>query len=132
MASQNVQPIGAVREDLIVTKYLSIVLGGLALFLSALFAMRLGGMGPLGARLSVGSLGGAVAAGVAVAWLGGALLQTRWLAAILFSLPMALFLVLACISQQWWRGVALLACMVLPFVVVGRLRFDRRQSRYGG
>ena len=114
------------------TKYLPIVVGGLALFLSALFAMRLGGMGPLGARLSVRSLGGAVAAGVAVAWLGVALLQTRWLAAILFSLPMALFLVLACISQQWWRGVALLACMVLPFVVVGRLRFDRRQSRYGG
>jgi hypothetical protein len=111
---------------------LSIPTAGLALFLGGLFAMMLSGFGPLAARLSVGSVGGALLAAVVVSWLGGALLQRRWLAAILFAVPMAVGLSLAAISQQWWRCLVLSACIAVPFVVVGQLRFDRRKFHHRG
>jgi hypothetical protein len=53
------------------------------------------------------------------------LLQARWLAALLFSLPMALGILFAGLSQQWGRCLAMAACIVVPFAVVGLFRFDR-------
>jgi uncharacterized membrane protein len=109
------------------TRILPKVSAGLALLLGSLFGMMLAGVGPCAARLSVGSIGGALAAGIIVSWLGAVFLQTRWLAALLFSLPMALVVLVPAISYQWWRCFALLACIVVPFAVVGLFRFDHRK-----
>jgi hypothetical protein len=109
------------------TRILPKVSVGLALLLGSLFGMMLGGVGPCAARLSVGSIGGALAAGIIVSWLGAVFLQTRWLAALLFSLPMALVVLVPAMSYQWWRCFALLACIVVPFALVGLLRFDHRK-----
>jgi hypothetical protein len=100
----------------------------LALFLGSLFGMMLSGIGPFAARLSVGSIGGALAAGVIVSWLGAVFLQTRWLAALLFSVPMAMVILFPAMSYQWWRCFALFACIVVPFAVVGLFRFDHRKG----
>ena len=108
-------------------RFLPNVAAGLALVLGGIFGMMLGDVGPCAARLSVGSIGGALAAGIIVSWLGAVFLQTRWLAALLFSLPMALVVLVPAISYQWWRCFALLACIVVPFAVVGLFRFDHRK-----
>jgi hypothetical protein len=100
---------------------------GLALFLGSMFGMMLGGVGPCAARLSIGSIGGALAAGIIVSWLGAVFLKTRWLAALLFSLPMGLVILPPAMSFQWWRCFALFACIVVPFAVVGLFRFDHRK-----
>ena len=89
--------------------------------------MILSGFGPWGARLSVGSIGGALVVAVIISWLGAVLLQARWLAALLFSLPMALGILFAALSQQWGRCIAMFACLVVPFAAVGLFRFDRRK-----
>ena len=99
----------------------------LALLLGGIFGMTLSGFGPCAARLSVGSIGGALVAAVIISWLGAVLLQARWLAALLFSLPMALGIMFAALSQHWGRCIAMVACIVVPFAVVGLFRVDRRK-----
>jgi len=105
---------------------LAILAAALAVFLGGLFAMMLSGFGPVAAALSVGSVGGGLLAAVIISWLGGVLLHKRWLAAFLFSVPMAFGIAFAAMTHQWWRCLALAACIVAPFVVVGQLSFDRR------
>ena len=109
------------------TRILPNVSVGLALLSGSIFGMMLGGVGPCAARLSAASIGGALAAGIIVSWLGAVFLQTRWLAALLFSLPMALVVLFPALSHQWWRCLALFACIVVPFAVVGVFRFDQRK-----
>ena len=107
----------------------AILSAGLAVVLGGLFAMVLGGFGPCAAGLSVGSIGGALVAGVIVSWLGAVLLQTRWLAALLFALPMTLGFLAAALSHQGWRCVAVLGSILLPFAAVGMFRVDHRKYR---
>ena len=109
------------------TKILAILTAGLALFLGGVFGMMLSGFGIFAARLSVGSVGGALAAAIVISWLGAVVLQTRWLAAILFSFPMSLGILFAASSREWSRCVAVLACIVVPFAMVGLFRFDDRK-----
>jgi hypothetical protein len=97
-----------------------------------MFSMVLSGYGPFAARLSAGSITGAVVAALTVSWLGAVLLQTRWLASLLFSSPLILALLFTSLSQQWGRCIALLACIVVSFAVVGLLGFDRRKSHGHG
>jgi len=91
------------------------------------FGMMLSGVGIYAARLSLGSVGGALVAAISISWLGAVVLQTRWLAAILFSVPMALSLLFAARSHQWWRCLAAFACIAVPFAMVGLFRFDDRK-----
>jgi hypothetical protein len=109
------------------TKFFALLTGGLALFLGGVFGMMLSGFGIYAARLSVGSVGGAFVAAIIISWLGAVVLQTRWLAAILFSLPMALGILFAASSHQWWRCLAAFACIAVPFAMVGLFRFDDRK-----
>ena len=95
--------------------------------MGSMFGTMLSGIGPCAARLSVASIGGALAAGIIVSWLGAVFLQTRWLAALLFSLPMALVVLFPALSHQWWRCLALFACIVVPFAVVGLFGFGHRK-----
>jgi len=113
-------------------KCLPILSIGLALFLGGLFSMMLGGFGPCAAQLSVRSIGGALVAAFIVSWLGAVFLQSRWLVALLFSSPLFLALPFAALSQQWGRGIALFACMMVPFAVVGLFGFDRRKIHARG
>jgi hypothetical protein len=101
---------------------------GLALFLGGIFGMALSGFGPCAARLSVASIGGALVAAVIISWLGAVLLRARWLAALLFSLPMAVGILFAALAQHWGRCIAMFACIVVPFAVVGLFRADRRKT----
>ena len=101
----------------------------LALFCGALFAVLLSGFGGYASRLSVLSMGGGFLAAIIISWLGAVLLQTRWLAAILFSLPLAVGISFAAMSHQWWRCVIVFACAVVPFALVGLFRFDHRNLR---
>jgi len=82
------------------TRILPNVSVGLALLLGSLFGTMLSGIGPCAARLSAASIGGALAAGIIVSWLGAVFLQTRWLAALLYSLPMALVVMFPALSHQ--------------------------------
>jgi amino acid permease len=109
-------------------KFVPMLSVGLAVFLGCLFSMMLGGFGPCAASLSAKSIGGALVAAFIVSWLGAVFLQTRWLAALLFSSPLFLALPFAAQSQQWGRCIALFACMVVPFAVVALFGFDRRKT----
>ena len=113
-------------------KFLPRLSVGLALLGGVLFSMVLSGFGPFAARLSVGSIGGALVTAVVVSWLGAVFLQTRWLASLLFSSPLILGLLYAAQSQQWSRCLALFACLVVPFVVVGLCGSDRRKAHGHG
>ena len=99
----------------------------LALLVGSIFSVMLSGFGPLAAELSAGSIGGALVAALIVSWLGAVFLQARWLAPVLFSSPFAVGLLFAVLSRHWGRCIALFACIVVPFVVVGFLGIDRRR-----
>lgn len=101
----------------------------LALFLGGLFAVLLSGFGGYASRLSVLSVAGGFLAAIIISWLGAVLLQTRWLAAVLFSVPMAVGISFAAMSHQWWRCVIVFACAVVPFALVGLFQFDHRKLR---
>jgi hypothetical protein len=119
------------RDDM--TNIFAIFAGVLALFLGGVFGVMLSGFGIHAARLSVGSVGGALVAAIIISWLGAVVLHTRWLAAILFSLPMALGILFAARSHQWWSCVAVFACIVVPFALAGLFRFDdRRHHSHAG
>lgn len=108
-------------------KFVAIFVGGLALLLGGIFGMMLGGYGICAARLSVTSVGEALAAAVILSWLGAVALRTRWLAAILFSLPMALGFLFAAAAHRWGRCAAIFPCIVASFGVVAMFRVDRRK-----
>jgi hypothetical protein len=110
------------------SKIFAILVASLALFLGGVFGMMLSGFGIFAARLSVGSVGGALVAAIVISWLGAVVLQIRWLAAILFSSPMALGILFTAGSHQGWRCLALFACIVVPFAMVGLFRFDDRKQ----
>ena len=114
---------------LLLTNLFPILVVVLALFSGGLFAVLLTGFGGFVDNLSVLSVAGGFLAAIIISWLGAVLLQTRWLAAILFSVPMAVGISFAAMSHQWWRCVILFACAVVPFVVIGLLQFDRRKWR---
>jgi hypothetical protein len=116
------------RTDM--THILAIFTAGLALFLGGVFGMMLSGFGIYAARLSVGSVGGAFVAAILISWLGAVVLPTRWLGAILFSAPMALGILFAASSHQWWRCLAVFACIAVPFALAGLFRFDDRKHRH--
>jgi hypothetical protein len=100
------------------TKIFAILAAGLALFLGSLFGMMLGGFGICAARLSVVSVGGTLLAALIISWLGAVTLRRRWLAAILFSIPMALGFLFAAMSHDWGRCGVVFACIVVSFAVV--------------
>jgi hypothetical protein len=105
----------------------AIAVGGLALLAGGLFSMMLGGFGFCAARLSVSSVGGAFVAAVSISWIGAVALRTRWLATILFSLPMALGFLVAAAGQRWWRCAAIFPCIAASIAVVAKFRFDHRK-----
>ena len=109
------------------TKFPAILVGGLALVFGGIFGMMLSGYGICAARLSVSSVGGALVAAVVLSWLGAVALRTRWLAAILFSLPMVLGFLLAAAAQRWGRCGAIFPCIVASFAVVAMFRVDHRK-----
>jgi len=111
------------------TQIFAILVASLALFLGGAFGMMLSGFGIFAARLSVGSVGGALVAAIIISWLGAVVLQTRWLAAILFSSPMALGILFAARSHQGWRCLAVFAGFVVPFAMAGLFRFDDRKHQ---
>jgi hypothetical protein len=108
-------------------RFLPFGAAGLALVLGGIFAVSMSGLGEA-SRPALGLIVVALIAAVVISWLGAVLLQTRWLAAVLFSAPIAAGLPFAAISHQWSRCFALLACVILPFAVVGLFRFDHRRS----
>jgi hypothetical protein len=109
------------------TKFFAILVGGLALVLGCIFGMMLSGYGICAARLSAASVGGALAVAVILSWLGAVALRTRWLTAVLFSLPMVLSFLFAAAAQRWGRCVAIFPCIVASFAVVAMLRVDHRK-----
>ena len=109
------------------TKFCAILVGGFALLFGGIFSMMLGDYGMCAARLSVASVGGAFVAAVIISWLGAVALRTRWLTAVLFSLPMVLGFLVAAAAQRWWRCAAIFPCIAVSFVVVAMFRFDHRK-----
>jgi hypothetical protein len=113
-------------------KHIPIVSVCLALLAGIFVSMMLGGIGPWAAELSVRSIGGAIAAAIVVSWIGAVFIQTRWLPPMLFSLALALGLFAACLSRHWGRCIALIACIVVSFLVVAFFGFDRRKIENRG
>jgi hypothetical protein len=109
------------------SKLIPVVSGCLALVAGIVVSMMLGGIGPWSAELSVWSIGGAIAAAIVVSWIGAVFIQTRWLPPLLFSSALALGLLAAGLARHWGRCIALLACIVVSFLVVAFLGFDRRK-----
>jgi hypothetical protein len=109
------------------TKVLPMMSVGLALFLGALFSLMLGGFGPGAARLSVGTVSGALVGAFVVSWVGAVFLETRWLASLLFSVPLLLAMSVPALSHQWGRCLAMFACVVVSFLVVALFGRDRRR-----
>ena len=113
---------------LLIKNLLPVLAVVLTLFLGGVFAVLLSGLGGYGDRLSVLTIGGGFIAAIVTSWLGAALLERRWVAAILFSLPLAVALTITAGAQQWWRCVTVLGCMAVSFAVVRQFQFDRRRS----
>ncbi|MCI0744613.1 MAG: hypothetical protein L0Y58_04325 [Verrucomicrobia subdivision 3 bacterium] len=110
--------------------FLGKLAGGFALLLGGVFGLLLSGFGVWAPHVSMGSVAGALVAGAAISWVGAVLLQTRWLAAALFSLPLALGVVFAAMSHRWWGCAGLLAAIAIPFVALGIYQFDQRKPHH--
>ena len=111
------------------SKVLGISAAVLALVLGGLFGMALSGFGFRTAHVSVLSVGGALVAAVVISWVSAVALQTPWLAAALFSVPMAVGVVFAAMSHHWWACAVLLVSILIPFVALALYQFDQRPHR---
>src|SRR5688500_1186487 len=76
--------------------------GAVIFLLGGIFAAPLSGFGMSTAHLSLITVTGALLAAILSSWIGAMVHRTASLAALLFSAPMAVGLVFAVISRQWW------------------------------
>jgi len=106
--------------------------GAFILLLGGIFAALLSGFGVSTSHLSFITVTGALIAAVLSSWIGAVVLRTAPLAALLFSAPMAVGLVFAAISRQWWGCAVLLSCMLIPFAALALYRFDQRKPDHSG
>jgi hypothetical protein len=101
--------------------------GAFILLLGGIFAALLSGFGVWTSHLSFITVTGALIAAALSSWIGAVVLRTAPLAALLFSAPMAVGLVFAALSKQWWGCAVLLSCMSIPFAALALYRFDQRK-----
>ena len=106
--------------------------GAFILLLGGFFAALLTGFGVSASHLSFITVTGALIAAVLSSWIGAVVLRTAPLAALLFSAPMAVGLVFAAISKQWWGCAVLSSCMLIPFAALALYRFDQRKPDHSG
>jgi hypothetical protein len=111
------------------SKVLGISVAVLALVLGGLFGMALSGFGFGTAHVSVLSVGGALVASIAISWVSAVVLQTRWLAAALFALPMAIGILFAAMSHHWWACAVLLVSILIPFAALAIYQFDQQNRQ---
>jgi hypothetical protein len=101
--------------------------GGFIVLVGAIVGVLLSGFGIWTPHLSFITVGGALVAALIISWVGAVALQRAPLAALLFSIPIALAIGFAAIARQWSACIALLACMIIPFAALALYQFDQRK-----
>lgn len=101
--------------------------GAFIVLLGVVVGVLLSGFGIWAPYVSFISVTGALASALLISWVGAVALQRAPLAALLFSVPLAVGIGFAAFARHWWASGVLVACMIIPFAALTLFRFDQRK-----